>query len=455
MKIGFSIKSFFCFLMGFSFLFWGIASIVFFQESKAQKRILLAEERQNIEKLLRIANDDVQSVTADLFFLSVHPMLHQILENDSPIFRQKLADDFKLFSSRSMLYDQIRFLDETGMERIRINFNGSQPVIVSEVNLQNKGNRYYFADTFALEPGHIFVSPFDLNIEQGQIEYPLKPVIRFGTPVVDRTGEKRGIVLLNYLGAKLTDDLKQALPDPKDSFMLLNADGYWLKGQHSKDEWGFMYENRKDRTFAKRCPDAWEKILTRNEGQFDSNLGVYTFTTIRPLGNGMLSSTGSAAAFQSSNTPLSKENFYWKVVSLITKDKLKALKTELFFNWLPYLGGLLIITILLSLAFCLALSHRGQAAEERVKKEKLQGVLEMAGAVSHELNQPLMCISGFSELLMEDLPDDHIQRANLFEIKKQAEHLGDITNRLMTITTYKTKKYLNGDIIDIEAASDD
>ncbi len=89
------------------------------------------------------------------------------------------------------------------------------------------------------------------------------------------------------------------------------------------------------------------------------------------------------------------------------------------------------------------------------KVDKMEGVLEMAGAICHELNQPLMCIQGFSQLLADELSDDNVQKENLSEIQSQVERLGEITNRLMTITKYKTKKYLKGNIIDIEAASDD
>ena len=38
--------------------------------------------------------------------------------------------------------------------------------------------------------------------------------------------------------------------------------------------------------------------------------------------------------------------------------------------------------------------------EDRKQKERLQIILETAGAVCHELNQPLMAISGYSELLL-------------------------------------------------------
>ncbi len=40
--------------------------------------------------------------------------------------------------------------------------------------------------------------------------------------------------------------------------------------------------------------------------------------------------------------------------------------------------------------------------KEMREREKLQGLLEMAGAVCHELNQPLQVVSGFSEMLLMD-----------------------------------------------------
>lgn len=87
------------------------------------------------------------------------------------------------------------------------------------------------------------------------------------------------------------------------------------------------------------------------------------------------------------------------------------------------------------------------------EKEKLQGVLEMAGAICHELNQPLMAISGYSELLLMDIPENKPQHINLRKIKEQVDRLGVITRKLMKITKYKTKSYLNGSIIDINEAS--
>lgn len=91
-----------------------------------------------------------------------------------------------------------------------------------------------------------------------------------------------------------------------------------------------------------------------------------------------------------------------------------------------------------------------------MEKEKLKAVVRTAGAICHEINQPLMAILGFSELLIDELSQGEIgeiQEENVKEIRDQAERLGEITNKLMAITQYKTKMYLNTEILDLDAAS--
>ncbi len=100
-------------------------------------------------------------------------------------------------------------------------------------------------------------------------------------------------------------------------------------------------------------------------------------------------------------------------------------------------------------------SDRKQAEKDRLKKEKLQGVLEMAGAACHELNQPLQIVSGYFEILINDIPNDHpfIETFNI--IREQIEKMGRITKKIMKITKYRTKPYIQGSmIIDIDKSSD-
>ena len=99
------------------------------------------------------------------------------------------------------------------------------------------------------------------------------------------------------------------------------------------------------------------------------------------------------------------------------------------------------------------LKFRLRAEAESRDLAKLQGVLETAGAVCHEVNQPMQAATGYCELLLMDIDNDspHYHHANA--ILEQVERLGDITSKLMTITRYASKDYSNGKIIDIDKAS--
>jgi PAS domain S-box-containing protein len=98
------------------------------------------------------------------------------------------------------------------------------------------------------------------------------------------------------------------------------------------------------------------------------------------------------------------------------------------------------------------ISWRKQAEQDRMEREKLQGVLEMAGAVCHEMNQPLQELF----LRVADALENHPQlAADLGPIKIQASRLREITFKLMRITRYRAKEYIGGQmIIDIDSASD-
>jgi len=86
---------------------------------------------------------------------------------------------------------------------------------------------------------------------------------------------------------------------------------------------------------------------------------------------------------------------------------------------------------------------------------KLQGVLEMAGAVCHELSQPLQVVSGYSQLLLTDLSESDPKYATLKTIKEGIDRMGALTRKIMNVTKYKTKDYLGGKskIVDIDQSS--
>ena len=99
--------------------------------------------------------------------------------------------------------------------------------------------------------------------------------------------------------------------------MLLNPGGYWLKGPKPDDEWGFMFENRKARTFAQAFSEVWQQISTAESGQIFSEGGVFTFVTINPFLGPQISTGGGDKEFITGVTPLVTEESYWKIVAYV------------------------------------------------------------------------------------------------------------------------------------------
>jgi PAS domain S-box-containing protein len=97
---------------------------------------------------------------------------------------------------------------------------------------------------------------------------------------------------------------------------------------------------------------------------------------------------------------------------------------------------------------------RKQMEQEALNQQKLQGVLEIAGAICHEMNQPLAAIQLFINFAIEECDPDVIIYKDLIKIRENALRMGEISLKLMNITNTNTKEYIGGQkIIDIEKAT--
>ena len=349
-----------------------IAGTLYTTDYQARRRTFGQQESINITQQHKVIANDIRAIVADLQVIADHYHLHAEQEHSQHSGLTTVADELRLFARHKKIYDQIRFLDENGMEKIRINYNAGSPSIVPPEDLQNKSKRYYFQDTISLKPGEVFVSPLDLNIEQNAIEQPFKPMIRFGAPVFTLDGRSFGIVMLNYLAQGILDDLGGGKENGAARIMLVNREGYWLKSPSPEDEWGFMFPEKKELTFARRFPRAWQKIASNDSGQFIEDAGMFTYATIRPLSEGLLSSTGSPEAFAASSKRLAANEYEWKIVSFIPTAELPR-------HLEPYRTAALLI--LLVLALMLGLSC-WIAAESRVKRALAE--LKLKEMASHD-----------------------------------------------------------------------
>jgi PAS domain S-box-containing protein len=100
------------------------------------------------------------------------------------------------------------------------------------------------------------------------------------------------------------------------------------------------------------------------------------------------------------------------------------------------------------------ITDRLKAEDEHRQRERLGAIIEMAGGVCHEMNQPLQIIYGLSDLMRMRTTEDHPFRRQIMAIKKAADRMSAITKKLTGITKYETKPYVgNVRIVDIDRSS--
>ncbi len=134
-------------------------------------------------------------------------------------------------------------------------------------------------------------------------------------------------------------------------------------------------------------------------------------------------------------------------LATLHQSMLGTVATAFTYASLPWGVGFAILGALI--AWLLVKNRRTQA-----QKERLRGVLELAGAASHELNQPMQVVLGYADLLCKDLrPDDPVCHT-LKEITVQIARMDQILKKIRAITRYETQEYVEGiRIIDIHKAS--
>ncbi len=335
--------------------FFALFSYFYLSEIKQVNRHRLESERLNVRMGKRAIHQEFQAVMSDLLILSKHNAFHskqRLLSRDA---FSNLQNDFLLFSEMKGVYDQIRFLNTEGQEIIRVNSHQGNSTAVPEKLLQNKGNRYYFSESLNINRKMVYVSPLDLNMERGKIEEPHKPMIRFGTPVFNAQDEKIGVVLLNYLAERLLDNFSSAVANIEDHVAIMNVEGYWLKHPQSEMEWGFMLNPKNN--IINAHPEPWNKILSKEHGQFTGDEGIFTFTTIHLFHTLRLHDSQRDVEKKHSI----ENEYQWKVVSHVTPDSISAANRSILIALAKIATPVFLLLMVLSWGLSLARIKNKQA----------------------------------------------------------------------------------------------
>ncbi|GAA0813109.1 hypothetical protein GCM10009111_07960 [Colwellia asteriadis] len=142
------------------------------------------------------------------------------------IWATRLSIIFTSLVSNYPAISQVRLIDaKTGFELVRVDKIGQNIKRIPQAKLQNKGSTEYFKETIKLAERSIYTSELNLNRENGVIEYPIKPTIRFAVPVYNDDNDLYAFVITNVLVADLLKELQSISGAAKANFSMLDQDG--------------------------------------------------------------------------------------------------------------------------------------------------------------------------------------------------------------------------------------
>ncbi|MEG3637778.1 sensor histidine kinase [Magnetococcus sp. PR-3] len=419
-------------------------------------RIALIEThaREEVQALRKLVVADLKSTYTDLDLLVNLDALGDFLDDPSAANRARINRLFQSFSQSKKVYDQIRFIDNRGEETIRVNFAGNHARIVPRQELQNKRQRYYFRDTFALNRGEVFFSPMDLNVEHGKVEEPFKPMLRIGTPIYDRQGQKRGIVLLNYLAQNLLDRFTVSGQGVYGHPMMVNQDGYWLVGPTPEEAWGFMFTDRHKHHIGESYPVAWSVMRLKDSNKIVGGKGLFLFDTIYPLEKkSIVSATGPSTLNTPSRGKLLERAYHWKVISHVPQKELDTIFSHLQ-NSILILYSMVVFVIFMVALVIAQKRYKDQTArctsedqleqldiarKELVQTEKMASLGRLVAGFTHEINTPIGVAVGAASQIRNQLDELH---ALLEQDEVDEQELLDKL-KVMDEATALTEKNLN------------
>jgi PAS domain S-box-containing protein/diguanylate cyclase (GGDEF)-like protein len=252
------------------------------------------ENGKNIIKIRQLNNSEIVGVNVNSIFEDINSDGNIILNSSEikayvgnsaePNNQNELKRIFSNMMTNKKIYDSIQFVGVDGDEKVRVNDGDNVTMAVADSELESKDDQSYFVEGMKLNSGEIYISAMDLSIKGGEVETPVKPLMRLVLPVFNDKNERQGILVLNYLAQNMLEQIESDSKSNMDmKILLLNDEGYYLLSENSNKDFSFMYGDQMGGAFSQENPEIWQAILNNGSGYFDDGKDLYFYTPLYPL----------------------------------------------------------------------------------------------------------------------------------------------------------------------------
>lgn len=268
MKFGIAFKLG-CLLAVFGVLACGLTGYYSYSSSRAT--LLKAAERDLLtatQVLGRNLRGNIDGVSRDALMLAGIAQGKALPQTPSAPVREQAENDLaELFETLMRVhpeYMQIRLISAAGhgLEQVRVDRDGEQPVRIPYPGLQEKGHFDYVFDTLRLPPGQVRLSPIVINHELGTHSGVGRPTLHVSTPVAGADGQPSALIVINIDLNQLFDQLRSDLPAHYQVY-LSNRWGDLLIHPDQRRTFGFDQGRR--RFLQDEFPDVQQLLDTQTE----------------------------------------------------------------------------------------------------------------------------------------------------------------------------------------------
>ncbi|MFH1057483.1 MAG: ATP-binding protein [Pseudomonadota bacterium] len=262
------------------------AGVVTYSRGNSQRELAQANLNQ-ARKLAHLTRVEIKALVSNALLLRAQPSLLPFLLGGDTQAMAALAKSFLSFCQSKTGFREVMLLDDGRHELLKVESRLGRQLIVPEPMPSRQVSDPHLAAAAGLAPNELLIySIWQTPAGQSEPEWLVRVVL----PVNDDQGRLRGALAASYAGLDLVMGLQDEATAQEAGFLLVNGQGLCLYSSHP----GFRP--------GQDLGPLWSSLQAGAQGFVRLDDAQYTFTTVKPMLEGLRYSTGAAEGLLTSAT---------------------------------------------------------------------------------------------------------------------------------------------------------